>query len=69
MRLTIDLTGSCAPRDDLDLLHDAQGAVIDLLTPNADLDLRARDRLATLLRLLADLHAAARAAGASDGPD
>ena len=59
MRLTIDLTGSSARRDDLDLLHDAQTAVIDLLTPHAHLDPPARDRLAALLRLLADLHAAA----------
>ena len=65
MRLTLDLTGSHALRDDLDLLHDAQSAVIDLLTPNAHLDPGARDRLATLLRLLADLHAAVlRAPGA-----
>ena len=69
MRLTLDLTGSHALRDDLDLLHDAQNAVIDLLTPGGHLDPRARDRLATLLRILADLHAAARAARASCGSD
>lgn len=65
MRLIIDLTGSSARRDDLDLLYDAQDAVIDLLAPNAHLDPRARDRLATLLRILADLRAATlRAPGA-----
>lgn len=62
MRLTIDLTGSRSIRDDLDLLADAQNAVIDLLIPGADLDVHARDRLATLLHLLAELRAAAHRA-------
>lgn len=58
MRLLIDLTGSVSPSDDLDLLQDAQSAVIDLLLPDAVLDRHARDRLATLLRILHELRTA-----------
>jgi len=58
MQLHIDLSGSFMARDDLDLLEDAQQAIIALLNPDADLDRAGRDRLATLLRILDELRIA-----------
>ncbi len=58
MQLHIDLSGSFMARDDLDLLEDAQQAIIALLNPDAELDRSGRDRLATLLRILDELRIA-----------
>lgn len=65
MQLHIDLTGSLSMRDELDLLADAQNAVIALLTPDATLDATLREQLATLLRILDELRLAVLQAGAA----
>lgn len=62
MQLTVDLTGSTLPRDDLDHLRDARRAAYDLLDPGADLDRVGRERLYVLLDLLDILQDAVLAA-------
>lgn len=68
MRLGIDLTGSNDARDDLDYLQDARQAVHDLLLPDCDLDRAGRERLCTLLTLIAVLEQAARALAFDSAP-
>ena len=62
MRLTVDLTGSSHPQDELNYLRDARQAVHDLLLPDGDLDRAGRVRLCSLLSLLEALEQAVHAA-------